>query len=418
MTILVRKAFIQDINSTFHNTLCDLLISNGVITEINQHITTEADQVIEMDGLHLSPGWVDLFVTGTDPGYEHKDTLDSLAEASAKGGFTHVFLTPNTKPVVQNKTGIQYITSHLHEFPVKLHPIGAITKNTDGKELTEMFEMQKNGAIAFSDGAKPIQSAGLMIKALQYVKAFNGQLIQIPDDQSIAPNGQMNEGINSTLIGLPGKPVLAEDISISRDIELTRYADSKLHITGITHLNSVEKIRNAQKEGVQVTSSITPHHLYFSEEDMMEYDTNLKVNPPFRSEKNRQDLIQAAQKGDIDCISSHHTPQNLDLKICEFEYAGFGMVGLESAFGVLGAVGITLDRILEMICFNPRRIFNLPTKIEVGSVADFTLFNPTLEVEFSISDIKSNSKNSPFIGKKLKGMVLGSIFGNKSSLNK
>lgn len=416
MTILVRKALIKDLNSSFHNTLCDLLISNGIITQIAQNIDTQADQVIEIDGLHLSPGWVDLFATGTDPGYEHKDTLDSIAASSTKGGFTHVFLTPNTKPVVQNKTGVQYITSHTHHFPVKLHPIGAITKNTEGKELTEMFEMQKAGAIAFSDGAKPIQSAGLLIKALQYVKAFGGQLIQIPDDQSIAPNGQMNEGINSTLIGLPGKPVLAEDIIVARDISLTQYADSKLHITGITHLKSVEKIINAKKDNIQVTSSITPHHLYFSEEDMMSYDTNLKVNPPFRSEQNRKELILAAQNGDIDCISSHHSPQNIDLKICEFEYAGFGMVGLESTFGVLGAVNLTIDRILDMICFNPRRIFNLPVKIEIGSVADITLFNPTTEFEFSKSDIASNSKNSPFIGKQLKGKVLGTIFENKSSI--
>jgi len=416
MTILVRKALIKDLNSTFHNTLCDLLISNGIITQIAQNIDTQADQVIDIEGLHLSPGWVDLFATGTDPGYEHKDTLDSIAASSTKGGFTHVFLTPNTKPVVQNKTGVQYITSHTHQFPVNLHPIGAITKNTEGKELTEMFEMQKAGAIAFSDGAKPIQSAGLLIKALQYVKAFGGQLIQIPDDQSIAPNGQMNEGINSTLIGLPGKPVLAEDIIVARDISLTQYAESKLHITGITHLKSVEKIINAKKEGIQVTSSITPHHLYFSEEDMMGYDTNLKVNPPFRSEQNRKDLISAAQNGDIDCISSHHSPQNIDLKICEFEYAGFGMLGLESTFGVLGAVNLTIDRILDMICFNPRRIFNLPAKIEIGAVADITLFNPTTEFEFSKSDIASNSTNSPFIGKQLKGKVFGTIFENKSSV--
>lgn len=416
MTILVRKALIKDLNSTFHNTLCDLLISNGIITQISQNIDTQADQVIEIEGLHLSPGWVDLFVTGTDPGYEHKDTLDSIAASSTKGGFTHVFLTPNTKPVVQNKTGVQYITSHTHQFPVKLHPIGAITKNTEGKELTEMFEMQKAGAITFSDGAKPIQSAGLLIKALQYVKAFGGLLIQIPDDQSIAPNGQMNEGINSTQIGLPGKPVLAEDIIVSRDISLTHYADSKLHITGITHLKSVEKIINAKKDNIQVTSSITPHHLYFSEEDMMGYDTNLKVNPPFRSEQNRKNLISAAQNGDIDCVSSHHTPQNIDLKICEFEYAGFGMLGLESTFGVLGAVNLSIDRILDMICFNPRRIFNLPAKIEIGAVADITLFNPTTEFEFSKSDIASNSKNSPFIGKQLKGKVFGTIFENKLSI--
>ena len=417
MTILVRNALIKDIHSTFHNKSVDLLISNGIITEIAQNIKAKADHIIEFEHLHVSPGWVDLFVSGTDPGYEHKDSLHSLAAASAQGGFTHVLLTPNSKPVVQNKTGVHYITDHQHAFPVNLHPIGAITKNTEGKELTEMVEMKTTGALAFSDGSKPVQSSGLMIKALQYVKAFNGLIIQLPEDQSVAPNGQMNEGIVSTQIGLPGKPALSEDIMVSRDIELAQYTDSKLHLTGVTTQKSIDTIRKAKQAGINVTVSATPHHLYFAETDLIDYDTNLKVNPPLRTNSERLSLIESVKKGDIDCISSHHTGQNLDLKNCEFEYAGAGMVGLESAFGVLGILNIDIDKILELICMNPRKIMNLTHSIEVGSTADLTLFNPAIEYEFSPADIKSKSSNTPFIGKKLKGKVLGTILNNNIHLS-
>ena len=417
MTILVRNALIKDIHSTFHNKSVDLLISNGIITEIGNNVKAKADQIIESEHLHVSPGWVDLFVSGTDPGYEHKDSLNSIAAASAQGGFTHVLLTPNSKPVVQNKTGVHYITDHHHPFPVNLHPIGAITKNTEGKELTEMVEMKTAGALAFSDGSKPVQSSGLIIKALQYVKAFNGLIIQLPEDQSVAPNGQMNEGIVSTQIGLPGKPALAEDIMVSRDIELAQYTDSQLHLTGVTTQKSIDTIRYAKQAGINVTVSATPHHLYFSETDLIDYDTNLKVNPPLRTDKERLALIESLKKGEIDCISSHHTAQNLDLKNCEFEYAGAGMVGLESAFGVLGILHIDIDKILELICVNPRKIVNLNNTIEIGSTADLTLFNPAIEYEFSASDIKSKCSNSPFIGKKLKGKVLGTILNKTIHLS-
>lgn len=417
MTILVRSALIKDINSSFHNKICDILTFDGIISQIAEKIETNADHVLDFKNLHASPGWVDIFVMGTDPGYEYKDTLESIAASSTKGGFTQVFLTPNTKPVVQNKTGVQYITENNHSYPVKLHPIGAITKNTEGKELTEMYEMQKAGAIAFSDGNKPIQSAGLIIKALQYIKAFKGILIQVPDDHSVAPGGQMNEGIVSTRIGLPGKPALAEDIMVSRIIDLTRYAESQSHITGLTNQTSIHKINEAKKEGINITSSVTPFHLYFSEDDLINYDTNLKVNPPLRTEKERLALINSVKNGEIDCISSHHTPQNKDNKVCEFEYAENGMVSLESTFGTLGALSIPIEAILTTLCFNPRKIFGLVSSIEVGSKADITLFNPDTEFTLTPADIKSKSVNSPFIGKKLKGLVLATILDKKLKIN-
>jgi dihydroorotase len=418
MTILVRKALVKDIHSSFHNKRMDLLLSDGLISEIAEHIDAVADKVIEIPGISVSPGWIDMFVKGTDPGFEFKDDLDSVSASAAKGGFTHLFLTPNTHPVVQNKTGVQYIKNHHSSQPVALHPIGAVTKNTDGKELTEMFEMRQNGAIAFSDGTKSIQSAGLLIKALQYVNAFEGIIIQLPDDHSVAPHGLMHEGIVSTQVGLPGKPALSEEIMVARDIELLRYTNSKLHLTGISLSTSVEMIRNAKKEGLNITCSTTPYHLVFTDKSLlMGYDTNLKVNPPLRTEKDRMALLAAVKDGTIDCITTHHSAQNNDAKICEFEYAGFGMIGLESALGVLQMAGLDIDDILKLICYNPRKIYLLESSINVGNKVDLTLFNDQQEYLFGTSDIKSKSSNSPFIGTLLKGKVFATIFNTKINLN-
>ncbi len=419
MTILVRKALVKDIHSPHYNKRMDILLSDGTITEIAEHIEATADTVIDTPGISVSPGWVDLFVKGTDPGFEYKDDLDSVSASAAKGGFTQLFLTPNTQPVTQNKTGVQYIKNHQAPQSVSLHPIGAVTKNTDGKELTEMFEMRQSGAIAFGDGSKSIQSAGLLIKALQYVNAFDGIIIQLPDDHSVAPHGLMHEGIVSTQVGLPGKPALAEEIMVARDIELLRYTHSRLHLTGISLSTSVEMVRKAKKEGLNITCSTTPYHLVFTDMSLLNgYDTNLKVNPPLRTEKDRQALIAAVKDGTIDCITTHHTAQNKDAKICEFEYAGIGMLGLESAFGILGMAGLDIDDILKLICFNPRKIFALETVISVGKKADLTLFNEQTEWAFNSNDIKSKSSNSPFIGTLLKGEVIATISNTQINSNK
>ena len=417
MTILVRKAIIKDPSSTFHNQLCDILIKDGLITEISANIQATADQVIDFNNQLVSPGWIDSFTISTDPGYEHKDTLESISESAAKGGYTHVLLSPNTKPVVHNKTSIDYIKNHSLTRPVEFHPIGAITKNTEGKELAEMFEMQDSGAIAFSDGTKPIQSAGLMIKALQYVKAFNGIVVQIPDETSISTNGQMNEGIVSTQIGLKGKHKIAETIMVSRDIELAEYTKSRLHLTAITTVDSLSLVSNAKNNGLDVSCSVTPQHLFFSEDDLRNYDTNLKMNPPLRSKQEMKLLLQAVKDGKVDCIASHHTPQHIDMKLCELEYAGDGMLCLESAFGMLGHLDIPLDVTLDMICFKPRSIFNLRSSISIGEKADLTIFNSSEEYNFSKEHIISKSMNSPMVGKKLKGYVHATILNDMFNIN-
>jgi dihydroorotase len=327
-------------------------------------------------------------------------------------------LLPNTNPVVHSKSQVEYIVQKSRLLPVTMHPIGAVTKNAEGKDLAEMYDMHQSGALAFGDGVNSIQSAGLLLKALQYVKSFDGTVIQIPEDKSIGANGLINEGIISTQLGLPGKPTIAEEIQIARDIKLARYAESKLHFTGISSAKSLAYIKRAKEAGIGISCSVTPYHLFFTDTDMQDYDTNLKVNPPLRTESDRQALLQAVAEGIIDCVSSHHFPQNWDGKTCEFEYAKDGMIGLETLFGVLGQLGYDIETLVKLLSVNPRKIFGLSIpEIKEGAAACLSLFNSDQAYIFEESMIRSKSKNSAFVGKQLKGKVIGIINKGKVELN-
>jgi dihydroorotase len=418
MTILIRKARIQDPSSPFHLSVKDIFIENGLISRIGDHITETADKIIEKDGLTVSPGWVDIFSDFCDPGNEHKESLETGSQAAAAGGFTHVFLVPNTTPVIHSKSHVEYIIEKSRNLPASLHPIGAITRNTEGKELAEMYDMKLYEAVAFSDGLNAIQSAGLLIKALQYVKAIDAVIIQLPDDKSIAPGGLMNEGIVSTRLGLPGKPAMAEEIMVARDIKLARYTESRLHITGITSAKSLEYIRRAKEGNNKITCSVTPQHMYFTDEDMVTYDTNLKVNLPLRTKKDADAIKEGILDGTVDCVTTHHQPQEWDSKTCEFENARPGMIGLESCYGVLGVLGIPESRINEVLSINPRKIFGLPNStIQEGTMADITIYQPDVTYSFSVQHIRSKSKNSAFTGKTLKGKVIGTVSRDRLYLN-
>jgi dihydroorotase len=415
MNILIRKAHIQDPSSPFNGSVKDILVTDGVIKAVEDHIEKQDARVVEAADLKVSQGWVDIFADFSDPGYEHKESLETGAIAAAAGGFTHVFLVPNTSPAIHSKSQVEYIIEKSRRLPVSLLPIGAITRNTDGKELAEMYDMKLYEAIAFSDGFNAVQSAGLLIKALQYVKAINGVIIQIPDDRSINPGGLMNEGIVSTRLGLPGKPAMAEEIMVARDIKLARYTESRLHITGVTSAKSIEYIRRAKEGGIKVTCSVTPYHLYFTDEDLVTYDTNLKVNLPLRTRRDADVLMEAVLDGTVDCIATHHQPHEWDSKTCEFEYAKPGMIGLETCFGVLGKLGVPEERIISLISGAPRKIFDLPVStIAAGNKADLTLYTTGNEYVFSESMIRSKSRNTAFTGQTLKGRVMGIV--NKDSL--
>jgi dihydroorotase len=421
MRILIKQAIIVSAASPFNGLSKDIFIEDGVITTIADEISENANQVIQQDNLHLSIGWMDSFAHFCDPGFEYRETLETGTTAAAAGGFTDVMMIPNTNPVVHTKSQVEYIVQKANSSGVKVYPIGAVTKNAEGKELAEMFDMANSGAIAFGDGINPIQDGGLLLKALQYVKTIEGTIIQIPDDKSIGTGGLINEGIISTQLGLPGKPAMAEELMVARDIKLTRYAESQLHFTGISSAKSLEYIKRAKAAGINISCSVTPYHLFFCDEDLQQYDTNLKVNPPVRTKEDRLTLVEGLLDGTIDFIASHHNPQNYDGKVCEFEYAKNGMIGLESLFGAVWSIvngEWSIGDLVERLSVSPRKTFGLAVpEIKEGAAATLTLFNPGNQYFFTENDIKSKSKNSAFIGRQLKGKVIGIINGGKIYLN-
>jgi dihydroorotase len=396
----------------------DILIENGIITNIGNEKNISVDKIIQKENLYVSVGWMDCFANFCDPGQEHKETLETGANAAAAGGYTEVMLIPNTNPSVHNKSQVEYIVQRSKSLPVSIHPIAAITKNTEGKELSEMYDMQNSGAAAFSDGINSVQSSGIMLKALEYLKAIDATIIQLPDDKNISANGLMNEGIISIQLGLPGRPGISEEILIARDIELAKYTNSKIHFTGISTKKSLELISKAKNDRLQVSCSVTPYHLFFNEEDLKTYDTNLKVNPPLRTKEDVLALRRGIKEGLIDFIASHHQPQHWDDKTCEFEYAKYGMIGLESVFGIAGVCGISAEDFIKMQTANIRKIYGLELpQLAKGVKANLTLFDPSQEYTFEDKHIYSRSRNSPYIGKKLRGKSFGIINGDKLFLN-
>ena len=412
MKLLIRQALIASANAPHHNTTQDILISGDTIAQIAPHIDTDADKTLEAPGLMVSPGWVDPFSHFCDPGFEHRETLESGAAAAAAGGYTRIMLLPNTKPITDNKAAITYLQNKSLSLPIHIHPLGALTRATEGKELADMYDMHQNGATAFSDGLHAVQQPGILLKALQYVKAFEGVVIQMPVDKSIGAHGLMNEGIISTQMGLPGIPALAEEIMVKRDLDLLRYTQSKLHFTGISTAKSLQLIQEARKEGWNVTCSVTPYHLLFCDEDLQLYNTLLKVNPPLRSAADRAALQQGIVDGSIDCIATHHLPQHSDQKACEFEYAGWGMIGLQTSFAIINHLfpDLSAASIAQLFSENARNIFALPaTHIAEGERAELSLFSKQGSTTITPANNLSKSQNSPLMNHTLPGKVWGTF---------
>ncbi len=416
MKLLIKQAQVIAPSSPLNGKKQDILIENGKITRIADSVTGQVDQVISEEGICVSPGWMDIFADFADPGQEYRETIETGARAAAAGGFTDVMLIPNTSPVTDTKAQADYLVQKGKQTPVNIHPIAAITRKTEGKDLAEMYDMHQAGAIAFGDGIHPVQSAGLLLKALQYVKTIDGTVIQLPDDNSIGANGLMNEGIVSTRMGLPGKPIVAEELMVARDIKLARYTESRLHFTGISSPKSLEYIKRGKEGGIQISCSITPYQAFFCDEDLAGYNTHLKLNPPLRTRNDMLAIRQALLDGSVDCIASHHLPQHWDGKACEFEYARYGMISLETMFAVVTTIGLDPQTFVQMQAVNARRLFGLPVpEIAEGADACLTIFAPAAAFTPDEKDIRSKSKNSPFTGMPLKGKVIGIV--NKAQVH-
>lgn len=414
MKVLLRQVLINDPRSSFAGSVQDMIVDNGKILQIGNGLDAGDAAVYHHPGWQVMPGFADIFAHFNDPGMEYRETIETGAAAAAAGGYTTVMVIPNTRPVTDTKSAVEYIMAKNAHLPARVLPLGTVTQHAEGKELAEMYDMFANGAAAFTDGIQPVQSAGLLLKALQYVKAIDAVIIQLPDDTSIAPQGLINEGIVSTRLGLPGKPMMAEELMVARDIKLARYTGSRIHFTAVSSPKSVEYIRRAKDGGLNVTCSVTPYHLFFNDEDLLGYDTNLKVNPPLRRREDMLSLRKAVLDGTVDCIASHHLPHNYDSKVLEFEYAKFGMTGLESAYAVVKTALPTLSdtQLVNLFSVQARAIFKLPpARIEEDQPAELTLVDPARQSVFSVADIRSKSRNNPFIGKELTGKVLGTIAG-------
>ena len=420
MNLLLRSVTVVDPNSPFNQKQTDIFIANGIISSFGKKIKTEGKFTeIDCKGLFISPGWFDMQVSFCDPGFEHKEDIESGVKAAAAGGFTGVAVLPDTQPALHSKSEIEYILNRAKGKIVDVHALGAITRKCEGKELAEIFDMHHAGAVAYSDASNPVADSGVMMRALQYVKLFDGVVFSHPDDVNVSHDGSMNEGVISTNLGLKGMPSLAEELMVVRDIYLAEYTQSRVHFSLISTARSVDLIRAAKKKGVKITCAVSSLHLMFDDSELKEFDTNFKLNPSLRTKKDITALIAGLKDGTIDVIVSAHQPQNIELKDVEFEYADFGVINLQTTFSVANtSVGnnIGLEVLIEKISINPRKILGLkiPT-ISSGEEANFTLFNPTEEWSLTSEKNKSKSTNTPLLNKKLKGRVVG-VFNHNQFL--
>lgn len=418
MKIIIREAKIIDSKSPFHNKTADILIVDGFIKKIGTTLpNTENAQEVKLPNLHVSQGWFDSSVSLGEPGFEDRETIANGLDVAAKSGFTAIALQPNSFPVIDNQSQVNFVVNKANRFATQLFPIGALTKESEGKDMAELYDMKNAGAVAFGDYNKSLDNANLLKIALQYVQDFDGLVIAFAQDDKIKGNGVANEGIVSTRLGLKGIPNLAEELQIARNLFLLEYTGGKLHIPTISTEKSVQLIKEAKAKGLQVSCSVAVHHLVLTDSTLEGFDTRYKVSPPLRTETDRQALLEGVLNGTIDMITTDHNPIDIEHKKMEFDTAKNGTIGLESAFGALMTV-LPTETIIEKLTAG-KSTFGIEIQIiEEGSKANITLFNPEASSIFSNASILSKSKNSAFLGVEMKGKVYGILNQNQLILKK
>ena len=422
MNLLIKSAKIIDSNSKYHNKIMDVFIKDGKIDKIaksikgcKESLANGSEIEFSANNLHLSPGWFDLHANFSEPGNEQRETLESGSMAAAKGGYTGVMIMPNTIPSLDNKGMIKYIQNATTGNIVDILPAGNLTMKQNGNEIVEMHDMSKAGCLAFTDDKKSIKRNEVLKIAMLYAKDCDALIMNFPNESSIANDGHMHEGAVSTKLGLKGIPAIAEEIMVDRDINICEYTNSRFHLSYLSTKGSAERIKKAKSKGLKISADVALHNLFLTDEALNNFDTRYKVMPPLRTKKDNKALIKALKEGTIDVITTDHSPQDNEHKRVEFDNAKNGIIGLESAFGLLGmhlVPELGLSQIIQNIAINPRKILgmNEATLIE-GNRANVTLFNPDLEWVFTKDDIKSKSENTPFLGVKLKGKALA-IYNN------
>lgn len=410
MKVLIKEAHIIAPGSVYHDQILDLKIKNGVIEKLGNDLAMDDCSEVKIPNLKVSIGWFDSSVSFGEPGFEDRETIENGLQVAAQSGFTGVALQPNALPVIDNQSHIFFVKQKAAQSATSLYPIGALTKNSEGTDLAELYDMKNAGAIAFGDYNASISNANLFKIGLQYVQDFDGLILSFCQDEKIKGSGVANEGVVSTRLGLKGIPSLAEELIVARNLFLLEYTSGKLHIPTISSAKTVALIKEAKQKGLQVTCSVSVHHLTLTDEVLTTFDSRYKVLPPLRSESDRLALIEGVLDGTIDCITSDHNPIDIEHKKMEFDLAKNGTIGLESAFGALMTV-LPIEVIVQKLTA-ARSIFDLQQpEIKEGAQANLTLFTTDEKWTFSKESILSKSKNSAFLGFEMNGNVVG-IFNN------
>lgn len=418
MKLIIRNAKIIDPTSPFHNQTTDLLIVDGCLQKIEKTLANpDKIEELQLENLHVSQGWFDSSVSVGEPGFEERETLANGLLVAAKSGFTAVALQPNTNPVIDNQSQINFVLSKAKNAATELYPIGALSKASEGLDMAEMFDMKNAGAIAFGDYNKSIANANLLKIALQYVQDFDGLLIAFCQDNTLKGHGVVHEGIVSTRLGLKGIPSLAEELQVARNLYLLEYTGGKLHIPTISTQKSVTLIKEAKAKGLQVTCSVAVHNLVLTDETLDDFDTRFKVLPPLRSKTDQQALLEGIHDGTIDMITSDHNPIDIEHKKMEFDVAKYGTIGLESAFSSLLTV-LPLELVIEKLTAGKTTFGIDSNSITEGAQASLSLFNPDGNTIFQKENILSKSKNSAFLGSAIKGKAYGIVNQGQLILNK
>ncbi|MBK8581407.1 MAG: dihydroorotase [Flavobacteriales bacterium] len=411
--LLLRDVTVLDPGGPLHKTCTDLLIVNGRLKEAGAKLPKGKAEEVRMEGLHASPGWVDLRAHFREPGEEYKQGITIGLDAAAAGGFTAVAVMPSTHPPVDHSTHVEALLQKAKGHAVRLLPIGALTQGLRGEQLAELHDMKKAGAVAFSDDLNAVRNNRLMLIALQYARNIDATVMAFAMDPEMAAQGQMNESVMATRLGLRGIPEIAETIHLARDLRLLEYAESRLHVATISTAGAVELIRDAKARKLRVTASVAAHHLLLDDGCLRGYDPNFKMMPPLRGAKDIEALREAVKDGTIDCVVSDHRPEDIDHKRVEFPQAAFGAIGLQTAYAAASTAlkgRMSTLRIAERFCQGPRAVLGLPVPhIAVGEEMEITLFAPDRDWSFSEADIIGPAKNSPFVGQRFTGKALGVV---------
>ncbi|PPK95682.1 dihydroorotase [Nonlabens xylanidelens] len=412
--ILLKNATIIDATSTLNGKKRDVLIKNGKIEKIASSIENSDAKIIQKDNLHLSIGWMDTSVSLGEPGFEERQTLKNGIKAAAAGGFTTIMLNPNNQPNPQDQSGVMYLKNVTANQAVSILPVGSFTLHQDGEHLAELYDMQKAGAVSFYDYKHEVTNANLLKVGLQYTSSFNSVVQSYPQNKDIAGKGIVNEDLVSTNLGLKSMPSLAEELQIARDLRIAAYTKGRLHIPTVSTTEGLKLIKEYKKSSKNVSCSVSIHHLTLSSNELESFDANFKLQPPLRDDKEVKQLQKFLNSDVIDVVTSDHMPLTIEHKDLEFDRATAGTIGMESAFGALNNL-IATDKAVELLT-NGYTVFNQDRpQIEEGQIANLTIFEPDTSYTFEKSNIVSTSKNSAFLGKTMKGKVIG-IINNKKAL--